>query len=123
MKKHVNKIVIFLVIVLIGFTVNAADCNSVLGSELSETLKENVYKPVKILAPILFLILTTVDFAKAIFAGDDKEGIEKAKKNFGKRAVAVLVVFFAPNILHLIFGLVSGDTSVENLRNCIDIWG
>ena len=62
-----------------------------------------------IVVPILLLLLTSIDFAKVVFS-DNKDGMKKAKDNFVKRAVAVLIVFFAPMIIELIMKLVDMNT-------------
>ena len=63
------------------------------------------------------IVLTSIDFAGVVFSGDSK-GMDKAKNNFMKRAVAALIIFFAPNILNLIFQMTNPDLSA-----CLDQLG
>ena len=108
MKQKINKIIIFIFIIFVTVSVKAENCDNILGPELEATLENDVFKPIKVIAPVLLLVFTSIDFAKAIFNNNDKEGIQKAKNNFIKRSVAVLIVFFAPEIVKLILGL-AGD--------------
>ena len=118
MKQKINKIMEFMFTLFVTISVKAdVNCQQILGTELMHTLQNDVFNPIKIIAPVLLLVLTTVDFAKAIFVNEDKDGITKAKNNFVKRAVAALLVFFAPEILKLILGLANGD-----LTACLGSW-
>ena len=81
--------------------------------------KINGVKVIRIAVPILLILLTSFDFAKVVF-GDNKDGLNKAKNNFLKRAVAVLIIFFAPYIIGLILDLVneaSVKSCVEEMKN------
>ena len=67
-------------------------------------LKNYFFTPVRILTPIILILLTTLDFAKAVFA-DEKDGMKKAQGNFVKRAVAALIIFLAPTIVSTLLSL------------------
>ena len=105
-------------ILTLSITVHAANnsCNGVFGPDLINELKE-IFKFVKIIAPIIFLVLTSLDFAKVVFS-DSKDGMDKAKNNFLKRAVATLIIFFAPDIITLIMQIID-DEAIKNAANCI----
>ncbi len=105
-------------ILTLSITAHAANnnCNGVFGQDLINELKE-IFKFVKIIAPIIFLVLTSLDFAKVVFS-DSKDGMDKAKNNFLKRAVATLIIFFAPDIITLIMQIID-DESIKNATNCI----
>ena len=45
-----------------------------------------------------------------------KEGMGKAKSNFGKRAVVALIIFLAPTIVSILLTLVDG----ANINNCLN---
>ena len=85
--------------------VYAETCESLLGDGLYKTIRDDVLKPLRIVAPILLLIFTSLDFAKGVFS-DKKDGQTKAWQNFLKRGAATLLVFFAPNIIDFILGLI-----------------
>lgn len=86
------------------------ECPSIFGSPSDEEslfylLKNYIFSPVRIITPIILILLTSLDFAKAIFA-DEKDGMKKAKGNFIKRAAAALIIFLAPTIVSFLISLV-----------------
>ena len=115
--RNVILIVIFVLILGLGINVYAAsyDCYDVIDKDLLEALNNYVYKPIKWLTPTLLILLTSFDFAKVVFGGK-KEEMDKAKNNFMKRAVAALIIFFAPNVIILIVDLVQQSS----IRSCLD---
>lgn len=70
---------------------------------LNNVINKYLIKPIKILLPIMFFVLTTVEFVKVIFSGDKE--MKKAVGAFLKRALVMLVVYFAPNVVTLLFNL------------------
>ncbi len=109
MKKR-NYILSILFIVLSNINVYAASCEEVLGSNLIVKLKDNFFTPLRVIAPILLLVFTTADLVKIVFSDETKD-FSKAGKNFLKRGIATLIVFFAGNIVAFILGFV-GDAGV-----------
>ncbi len=83
-------------------------CCEIFGYSLISKIKTNILIPLRIIAPILLLVLTTVDFAKIVFSENNKDGMPKAWKNFLKRAIATLIIFFASNIVSIIYGFIQG---------------
>ena len=84
------------------------NCETLLSTGgLISSINKNILIPLKFIAPILLLVLTTIDFAKVVFS-DSKDGMSKVWKNFTRRAVGTLLVFFASNIVAIIYGLISG---------------
>lgn len=67
-------------------------------------LNEKVLKPLRYIVPILFLILTSFDFAKSIFS-DDKNGIGKARNNLFRRIIISIIFFFIPMIVESLMTL------------------
>lgn len=88
----------------------ADDPNSIFGF-----MRKYIFIPIRWLTPIILIVLTSLDFAKAIFV-DEKEGMGKAKGNFVKRAVAALIIFLAPTIVSILLTLVDG----ANISNCLN---
>ena len=107
MKKNVRLIMIALILLLSNMNVYAVSCDEVLGSGLVKTINDNFFGPLKVIAPILLLILTTFDLVKVVFS-DEPKNFAKAGQNFLKRSIATLIVFFASNIVAFILGFVSG---------------
>lgn len=91
------------------------DCTSLLGDpEDQESLawlikKFSLY--FKIAAPIIVLILSIVDFVKAIMFNDE-ETMKKAQKKLTTRIILAIVLFMVPDLINLlfdIFGLTSSN--------------
>lgn len=102
-------IMIFVMILCLSISVYAdGTCTGIFGQKLIDEIND-IFKIIQIAAPILLLFLTSFDFAKVIFS-DNKDGLNKAKNNFLKRAVAVLIIFFAPFIIRFILNLVNETT-------------
>ncbi|MEG1596898.1 MAG: hypothetical protein RSB99_02700 [Bacilli bacterium] len=84
---------------------NYDTCESLMGSDLVKFLNEKIFGSIKIIAPILLILFGTLDFGKAVLSGD-KDALSKASKDFIKRAIAVVAIFFIPTIINIIFSLV-----------------
>ncbi len=59
---------------------------------------------IKIAAPVLVLILSTLDYIKAI-SNSNQDDIKKANQRTIKRAIIGLIIFFLPFLLELLFHL------------------
>lgn len=99
----------------------STSCTGYFGSASQEgtlmnLLVYNIFRPIQWLVPILLLILTTLDFGKVVFT-DSKDGMEKAKKNFVKRAIMAVVIFFIPTLLEIIFQFVDNQAIKSCLGN------
>lgn len=76
-------------------------------------------------APILLIIMGTVDYFRAIISGD-AETMKKVKKKFPKRIVALIALIFTPAVITIIVNIVQsnkksdlGKTSDVSLMYCI----
>ncbi len=76
------------------------NCEGILGDELLSIIDE-IFGYVKIAAPILLLLLGSVDFGQAVLL-DDKEALKKAGSKFIKRAIICVAIFFVPTVLSYI---------------------
>jgi len=56
--------------------------------------------PLKIVAVVIFLVFTTIEYAKVVFSGDGS--FKKANSNTLMRFVALLLLFFAPDIINMV---------------------
>lgn len=97
-----------------GFIDGDPDCQTIFG-QLLEFLDKYVSGPIYFLTPIVLVILTTIDFAKAVFA-DEKDGMKKAQENFVKRAVAALLIFLAPMVVNILLSLLD-NASISDCLN------
>lgn len=88
-------------------------CNGILGEPGNEEsvawLLQQILNYIKILGPILVVILSSMDFAKAIIASDD-ESMKKAEKKLMIRLVLAVALFLVPTLVSVmlnIFGYTS----------------
>lgn len=85
-------------------TVTDARCEGVLGdpndSDSVAYFLQGLFNVFKFAAPILVLIMTVIEFVKAI-TSQDKDMITKAGKKTALRLVLAVVLFFVPTILNL----------------------
>ena len=114
-KKNIILLIIMILMLIQTVNVSAASCSDTFSPKFMEMLRNNFFRPIKIIAPILLLLFTSFDFAKAVFS-DNKDGLNKAMQSFLKRAIATLVVFFAPNIIELILSFIN----TRNMNACLN---
>ena len=119
-KDYKNLVLIILFVFVLGISLNVyADtnvCTNLINDKFIEDLNKYVYVPIKLAVPVLLLVLTSVDFAQVVFAGK-KENMEKAKNNFLKRAIAGIIIFFAPNIIDLVISFINDQSMSACMGN------
>lgn len=77
-------------------------------------LLQQLLNYMRILGPMIVLIMSAVDFAKAIVMGDD-ETMQKCYKKLVKRLILAIALFFVPTLVTIllnIFGFVGGPVCV-----------
>lgn len=67
-------------------------------------LIQKIFNYVKILGPTIAIVLSSLDFAKAIVTSDD-DTMKKAQSKFIKRMIAAALLFFIPLITQVLLGL------------------
>lgn len=75
-------------------------------------LLQKVFNYVKVIGPILVVILSSIDFLKVIFNGDD-DAMKKAQKKLATRLVLAAALFFIPTIVQALlrmFGITANPT-------------
>lgn len=89
------------------------DCNSILGNPTNPNspawLLKKLLDYLKILGPMIVLVMSSIDFIKALLASDD-ESMQKAYKKLITRLVLALLLFFIPELVELlleIFGFMT----------------
>ncbi len=87
-------------------------CEDIFGPEFLKFLDNNVIVIIRLGIPLLLILFTTFDFAKVVFI-DDKEGIQKATKRFGKRIVAAILIYLVPAILIWLVKIIGADKVQE----------
>ncbi len=61
-------------------------------------LVQELFSLIMLLGPILLIVYGTLDFAKAVLSGDES-ALKKAGTNFGKRILALILLFLIPFIV------------------------
>lgn len=64
---------------------------------LEDELKK-IFNAIKIVVPILVIVFSSLDFAKAIFGGSDDD-VKKSQVKFAKRLVVAFVFFLLPTLM------------------------
>lgn len=80
-----------------------SDC-SILGDELTSVLQD-IYKAIQIAVPVLVILLSSVDIAKAVVAQEEKDMQAAVSKSI-KRVIIGMAIFFVPLILGVLLDLV-----------------
>lgn len=95
-------------------TVDANDGKKTIGCAVFSKYTSAATKLIMIAAPILLLILTTVDLMGAVSAGDEKD-MKKSINTLVKRFVICLIILILPTIINIIVGW----TVFDNFTACI----
>lgn len=78
-------------------------------------LLQKILNYVRVIAPVLVLVLSSLDYVKAIFGSDD-ESLTASHKKLITRLVLVAVLFLLPTLVGVlldVLGFVSTDTCVS----------
>lgn len=95
-----------------------ADCDAILGDPNDKDsfayMLQQIFTIMGYLAPVLCLVLSTIDFLKAA-ANQDKEGLTKAFKATAKRLILTIILFFLPTLINFVFPLLGwyGTCGIE----------
>lgn len=123
-----KKYILFILIVVLLFSQNVyaaneiniintgnggADCSGLFTSDALDLISE-ILNWFRILAPILMILLTAIDFAKVVISDDPSASSKKIIGRIAKRAVAVALVFLLPTIVRFILNL-------DGVRSAIQI--
>ena len=66
---------------------------------LNNFIDKYINAPLKIIAVIIFLVMTTIEYSTVVFSGDGSP--KKANEKTLKRFLALLLLFLAPDIIKL----------------------
>ena len=83
--------------------VSPAAINAVLCDDKIKELVKRYWKYVIILAPLVLIVMSSIEFLKAIMSSD-ADALTKSVSRTAKRVIALLILFFVPVILNIIFG-------------------
>lgn len=76
-----------------------------------------VIRLIQIAVPFALVIWGSLDFFKALIAGDEKE-MKMKRKPFIGRLVAAIVILVLPWLVELIAGQIAGSSETENFWTC-----
>jgi len=65
---------------------------------------QDIFSAFKIIAPVLCIVLIIVDLVKAVVS-QDKDALTKAGKTAGLRMIYAVILFFLPDLINFLFGL------------------
>lgn len=85
---------------------NVLSCKEVLGNALKYV--EMGFNIIQIAAPILLIVLGSVDLAGAVISNDN-DALKKATSKLGRRAIAAVAIFFVPMLVKLLIGMTGLD--------------
>lgn len=92
---------------------NETDCAGLLGPNVSKIIV-NIFKTVQYAGPLLVVVLTILDFAKAVVSGEAEE-MKKSSNKLIKRLIAAVLLFFVPLLCELILDF-ANITTVDNCQ-------
>lgn len=98
---------IFFVTILMIEPVFAISCNGILTADAAAFIQK-IIDWIRILAPILLIILGSIDMGQAVIS-EDKDNLKKATSRLMKRAIAALAIFFIPLVVRVLLDI-SGIT-------------
>lgn len=94
------------------------ECEGLLGDPENEDsvawFLVKILNYLKLLGPLMVLILSSLDFAKAILMSDD-ESLKKAQSNLITRLILAALLFVLPTLIEVlldIFGITSSDICI-----------
>ena len=105
-----KKILTFLTLLLISTPVFAetVDCGAI--SEITRPAAHIIM----VIAPIILLIMGTVDFLGAVTASDEK-AMKKATDTFIKRLIICIIIMVLPALVNMVISF----TTFKNLTSCL----
>lgn len=83
--------------------ISPASVATVLCDDEIKALVRRYWKYIIILAPLLLIVISSVEFLKAIMASDS-DALNKSVGRTAKRVIALLILFFVPVVVSIIFG-------------------
>ena len=83
--------------------IGESSCQNILGEKGVGILK-TIKTLLQVAVPILLLVLGSLDFGTAIFAGDENE-MKKSQQKFVKRVIFSVVIFLIPPILGVVLDM------------------
>lgn len=73
-------------------------------------LIQKILNYIRIVGPVIVLVLTSVDYLRALIQSDD-ETMAKINKKLGTRLVLIVLLFLIPTLVNVVLSLVGYDTT------------
>ena len=64
---------------------------------------------IKVIGPILVVLLSAIDFVKAVFSSDDK-AIKEAQSKLIIRLIAAIALFLVPTLIQVLLSFINQTT-------------
>ena len=113
------------VVAVISSLKDNKECKGILGNPDNEDsvawFLVKILDYLKLLGPLMILVLSSLDFAKAILMSDD-ESLKKAQSNLITRLILAAFLFVLPTLIEVlldIFGITSSDICIFNWQGGI----
>ena len=87
-------------------------CNSGMLSVVLPAVK-NIMLIIQIVAPILLIVMATIELIRLTANPDDKKGL----KNIINKFIAAAIIFFIPVFINVVMGLVGENTNFSSCWN------
>ena len=108
------------VVAVISSLKDNKECKGILGNPDNEDsvawFLVKILDYLKLLGPLMILVLSSLDFAKAILTSDD-ESLKKAQSSLITRLILAALLFVLPTLIEVIldiFGFTSSDVCIFN---------
>lgn len=92
-------------------------CDGIIGEELLDFINK-IFRWIRILAPIVVILLSSVEFAGALLQ-DDRDALKKASSKFIKRLIIAVALFLVPLVLEFILNafneITKANTDICNI--------
>lgn len=95
----------------LGKEISNTSCEGLLGPDLLDDIS-TILTWIRIAAPILLIILGSVDFASAVLS-DDQQAFKKAGSKFVKRCIVAVAIFFVPSIIMYLLSFIDKIADVS----------
>lgn len=98
-----------------------SNCNAIFNAE-AESLIVDLLTVIQILGPIILILMTALDFAKAVISQDDK-AFSKAGNSVLYRCIATIGLFLVPTFVKILFNIegvrsILEDSGIVNNPTC-----
>lgn len=90
------------VLTKLGISDGTWSCEQLLGDEVIDII-DMVFLIIRIATPIILIVLTMVDYSKAIAGGEEE--LKAATNKFMKRAIAAIAIFLAPTVINFLMDI------------------